>query len=399
MDDLYGNLPPSAADLTTQGGASTSGSSSSPPSSAVLVQSDASSLVPGGVALTGWSKQKGTATLDDSPNLIITNSVISSHQSQVTNRGGGAGAPQAAKPLPPKVLPFRPRQTNAAVAAAAAGAQKQVASTGSGLSSVSALSHRNPGVAIPSNVESARAPLSETTKQVDKNPCNFDVDDPYDPAKPNDYIEWCKARLERKRMLRLEEENRAQLEERRKAEKQMEEERSSALAAGDLDKVQASMGLGRGRGRLSNLPAWMTSGAVGGSSSSSSSSAAAAAAGTELGIDSDYGIDASISTAPSCILLLNNIARKEELDSPEEKQALESEIGVECNKYGPVRDCKVSFNTFQNRLNVDEVSCFVVFERLDGAVQALRGLDGRFFGGHRISASFYPEALYFSDRQ
>jgi hypothetical protein len=215
----------------------------------------------------------------------------------------------------------------------------------------------------------------------ESNPCTFDVDGPYDPAMPNDYIEWCKARLERKRMRRLEEENIAQLEERRKAEKQREEERLMALASGDMVRVQASMGAGRGRGRLSNLPAWMTSGGEAPVHVHTSSG----------GGLSDSVEQKSICTTPSCAIVLNNIARLDELEAPGERDALESEIAQECHKYGLVINCKVSSDSRHCNSEVGLVSCVVVFDRLDGAAHALRDLDGRFFGGQRISASFLPE--------
>ena len=37
---------------------------------------------------------------------------------------------------------------------------------------------------------------------------SFNVLDPYDPARPNDYLLWCEERLEKKRLTQLAEENR-----------------------------------------------------------------------------------------------------------------------------------------------------------------------------------------------
>ena len=86
----------------------------------------------------------------------------------------------------------------------------------------------------------------------------YDCNDPYDPSKPNDYIQWCEERVERKRLRRLEKDNLRVLDEVEKARAEKERERAEALEKGDMVKLQASMGRGRGRGSLTNLPAWMT---------------------------------------------------------------------------------------------------------------------------------------------
>ncbi|CAM9141310.1 unnamed protein product [Discosporangium mesarthrocarpum] len=130
-----------------------------------------------------------------------------------------------------------------------------------------------------------------------------DVEDPYDPAHPNDYVEYCNERINKK----LEEEKQKELkkimEEQERERKRQEEERAAtilkikeaaakahaaasaggvgggggggsgqqgAVGAGaggpppNIAALSASMGMGRGRGRgLSNLPAWMTKGAAG----------------------------------------------------------------------------------------------------------------------------------------
>jgi len=88
---------------------------------------------------------------------------------------------------------------------------------------------------------------------------SFEVADPYDPAKPNDYLVWCEERLERKRQARLEQENRQTLEQLERDRVAIEKERAAAAEKGDVQKLKETMSAGRGRGRgLSNLPAWMT---------------------------------------------------------------------------------------------------------------------------------------------
>ena len=97
---------------------------------------------------------------------------------------------------------------------------------------------------------------------------SFDsVIDLYNPLKPNDYLQLCVERIEKKRLFELQEENNRRLEELERGRFVRETERKQANDEGDLTKVRMLMlatqtGPGRGRGRgLSNLPAWMTAAA------------------------------------------------------------------------------------------------------------------------------------------
>jgi hypothetical protein len=90
----------------------------------------------------------------------------------------------------------------------------------------------------------------------------FDVDDVYDPFRPNDYLQYCDERAELKRQKRIERDNKRILSEREQDRVRVERERVEAMQRGDLLQVEASLG-GRGRGRgLSNLPSWMTDSAI-----------------------------------------------------------------------------------------------------------------------------------------
>lgn len=103
---------------------------------------------------------------------------------------------------------------------------------------------------IPNNLSESPATIIDVS--------TFDVPDPYDPAKPNDYLQWCEERIERKRRARIEVENRKTIEENEKQRAALEKQRAEASQQGDVDRLMA-LGSGRGRGRgLSNLPAWMT---------------------------------------------------------------------------------------------------------------------------------------------
>lgn len=93
---------------------------------------------------------------------------------------------------------------------------------------------------------------------------SFDIIDSYDPIKPNDYIKLCEERIENKRKAKLIEDNQLLLLEQKKQREIKEQEMLDAVNrashSGDISTLHslAAMGKGRGRGGVSNLPAWMT---------------------------------------------------------------------------------------------------------------------------------------------
>lgn len=301
---------------------------------------------------------------------------------------------------------------------------------------------------------------------------SFDVDDPYDPSRPNDYLLWCEERLEKKRLDKLGEENKQLMAEAERARLDMEKERSDAMVSGDVQRLQVSMGAGRGRGRgLSNLPAWMAqyavaplSGTIGDGSAgqfddrdlapdSSAASRIMSKMGFQLGDGlgkegqgilnplehlKGSGIGALGGTAqivleeqdrmriasrliaaklalispdsdapsssgavvprkrlglfsnPSCVVLLKNMVGPGDVD-----EMLADECKQECSKYGPVNDCVIFEITSDPDCPAEErVRTFVFFEKQESAVKAYREMNGRFFGGRQISASFYDEVKF-----
>jgi hypothetical protein len=71
--------------------------------------------------------------------------------------------------------------------------------------------------------------------------------------------------------------------------------------------------------------------------------------------------------------------------------ALATETKDECQKYGAVVKCVVFEVKDANCPAEEAVRTFVHFERQEGAVKAYRDLNGRFFAGRQITASFYDE--------
>mmetsp|Transcript_37387 Transcript_37387/g.69648 ORF Transcript_37387/g.69648 Transcript_37387/m.69648 type:complete len:371 (+) Transcript_37387:139-1251(+) len=207
---------------------------------------------------------------------------------------------------------------------------------------------------------------------------------PYDPHRPNDYLEWCAERLDNKRAKRLEEENRLVLEAMEDSRKKLEDERSSAMKSGDIKRLEASAVISAGRGRgVMNLPAWMTS----------QLNSSAVNEQQQKEHDQPQHCPAprkrSLFTNPSTILLLSNINKKVDAD-------IEKEMEQECQKYGSIRMClvrEVSLQTDRIADN-DEVCVYVCFYKQESAVRAFRDLDGRYFDGRQIVATFYDEDIF-----
>ena len=103
-------------------------------------------------------------------------------------------------------------------------------------------------------------------------------------------IAYCEERLQQRKAAKLAEENRRLLEEQERAREQLQQERRDAVQRGDYDSLVSGIsnarssatpssatgaggvgfatpgagpvGRGRGRGNISNLPSWMTQGAI-----------------------------------------------------------------------------------------------------------------------------------------
>jgi len=98
------------------------------------------------------------------------------------------------------------------------------------------------------------------------------------------------------------------------------------------------------------------------------------------------GAAASVLKNPSKIILLLNMVGPGEVDD-----MLEQEVAGECAKYGPVAKCIIFQVTKGQVPDTEAVRIFVRFERQASAIKGLVGLNNRFFGGRKISASFFDE--------
>ncbi|KAE9613665.1 putative RNA recognition motif domain, splicing factor, SPF45, SPF45, RNA recognition [Lupinus albus] len=98
---------------------------------------------------------------------------------------------------------------------------------------------------------------------------------------------------------------------------------------------------------------------------------------------------ANFHGVPTRVLLLRNMVGPGEVDDE-----LEEEVGSECAKYGTVTRVLI-FEITEVNFPVDEaVRIFVQFERPEETTKALVDLDGRYFGGRVVRASFYDEEKF-----
>lgn len=185
-----------------------------------------------GTAAKGNVPAAATATVTPFPNN--KSMTISSKNVEAEVKKASAGFSMA----------FKPRQT--AVSAPKLAAVKHVAHTLTNNTSVPCVTHVSAPIKA-SAIEKVQPELG-----------SFEVDDPYDPAQPNDYLMWCDERQELKRLKLVEANNERILQERYRDRVRLEQERAHAIQTGDVQRLEATLG-GRGSGRgLSNLPSWMT---------------------------------------------------------------------------------------------------------------------------------------------
>eukprot|EP00596_Hydrurales_sp_CCMP1899_P007465 CAMPEP_0119036376 /NCGR_PEP_ID=MMETSP1177-20130426/4072_1 /TAXON_ID=2985 /ORGANISM="Ochromonas sp, Strain CCMP1899" /LENGTH=183 /DNA_ID=CAMNT_0006996185 /DNA_START=58 /DNA_END=606 /DNA_ORIENTATION=+ len=73
---------------------------------------------------------------------------------------------------------------------------------------------------------------------------SFDVEDPYEPSRPHDYLRWCEERLEKKKQDKLADENKIRIQEAEKIRIDQERERAQAMESGDMQRIQSTLGAG-----------------------------------------------------------------------------------------------------------------------------------------------------------
>jgi len=97
-----------------------------------------------------------------------------------------------------------------------------------------------------------------------------------------------------------------------------------------------------------------------------------------------------IMKTPSKVVLLRNMVGPGEVDDE-----LEPEVKDECNtKYGDVGS--VTIHEVPDVEPEDAVRIFVEFRRIESAIKAVVDLNGRFFGGRQVKATFYDTDKFYN---
>ncbi|CAF0785412.1 unnamed protein product [Brachionus calyciflorus] len=99
-------------------------------------------------------------------------------------------------------------------------------------------------------------------------------------------------------------------------------------------------------------------------------------------VSAQVGIPPEVMKNMSKVVLLRNMVAPGEVDSD-----LEAETKEECQKYGEVNSCVIY--VMSNKSEEEAVRIFVEFKTLPSAIKALTDLNGRFFGGRKVKATFY----------
>jgi len=98
--------------------------------------------------------------------------------------------------------------------------------------------------------------LGEKTPVVESNVFAPKSEDDYDPANPNDYEAFCKARIARRRAQEVDRRLACQIKEADRERKEREKLAKDRVLKGVVSE-RANISVGRGRGRNMTLPAWM----------------------------------------------------------------------------------------------------------------------------------------------
>jgi len=273
----------------------------------------------------------------------------------------------------------------------------------------------------------------------------------YDPARPNDYEDYRKDKLRRAKEAELskelerrrrEEQEREREREQREREAREREERDYQSRASSLNisgeeawKRRAAMSGGTGAAAAQRTPSSPPHGdgfAIGSSSSAGlglgagGQMTAAQRMMAKMGWKEGQGlgkqeqgitaplvakktdrrggviVDESSSKPPekkpksvnfdgppTRVLLLRNMVGPGEVDDE-----LEDEVASECAKFGTVTRVLI-FEITQTDFPAEEaVRIFIQFERAEEATKAMIDLQGRFFGGRVVQASFFDEERF-----
>lgn len=215
-------------------------------------------------------------------------------------------------------------------------------------------------------------------------------DEEYDPAKPNDYDEFCRRRM------------------RLKAEEELEKRRQEALArhqkAAAPEPKEDDFAT-----RMMKKMGWTEGGGLGKDGQGMAAPLILKKTDQKQGVmvegqkreapsvqpqpqpEAKQAKVAERQRPPSRVVLLNNLVGAGEVD-----EDLEGETVEEAGKYGKVTKCVIK--EIKGLPDDQAVRIFLEFEKIDEATKALVDMNGRFFGGRVVKARFFdPERFAAND--
>eukprot|EP00928_Gymnodinium_smaydae_P087500 TRINITY_DN71756_c0_g1_i1.p1 TRINITY_DN71756_c0_g1~~TRINITY_DN71756_c0_g1_i1.p1 ORF type:complete len:402 (-),score=129.90 TRINITY_DN71756_c0_g1_i1:125-1330(-) len=210
-------------------------------------------------------------------------------------------------------------------------------------------------------------------------------DEEYDPAKPNDYDEFCRRRLRMKAEEELER-RRQDAQNRQQQAQKPAEPKEDDFATKMMKKMgwKEGQGLGKeGQGMSTPLVLQKTDRATGKIVEGQAKREAPPAQNQPEAKQAK----AAPNRAPTRVLLLKNMVGAGEVD-----EDLEEETAEEAGKYGKIKKCCIK--ELKGVKDDEAVRIFLEYETVEGATKAMVDMNGRFFGGRVVKAMFYDEERF-----
>ncbi|CAJ1346086.1 unnamed protein product [Effrenium voratum] len=212
-----------------------------------------------------------------------------------------------------------------------------------------------------------------------------DPNEEYDPAKPNDYDEFCRRRMRQKAEEEMEKRRQEALA--RQAKPAAAQPKEEDFATKMMKKMgwQEGAGLGKeGQGMANPLVMQKTDQKAGRIVEGSKREAPSPPQGQP---EPKQAKASAPKLPPTRVLLLNNLVGAGDVD-----EDLEEETAEEAGKYGKLKRCVIK--ELAGKPDDEAVRIFLEYEDVSAATKAFADMNGRYFGGRVVRARFYEEGLF-----